>query len=1121
MSLPKPDPFSFRFVSVLVTLLGVFCHTALAKDEVPTSLQPGEPIVREIASGESHSYQITLAAGQYARVIADQRGINVALALFEDNNRVAQMDIGSVGDPEMLSVVADRSTSFRLEVKAPVKTAAKGTYEIKIAVLRESTELDRNNVAGEWLMSEGLAFYRDPNAESWRKGIKKFEQSGDYFKAGKQPSWEATDYYLIAATYTALRDKEKAFQFAQQALKIADVALLTTDPDEKRLAIRVKSVALNTQAQCEYEFGDRRKAIELLKQSLALAIEIDDPVKQFDALNQLSFTYQLMGDYREALETSLRQQQLIKKLGDRDKEATLLSNLCVVQNDLGAYKTAIDFCNQALAVRRQSNDQANEAIALNNLGAVYSSAGDYQKALDAYTKSYSIHKSFKRAVSQGIALHNIAWVYGTLGDRQKAIDVYLQAVEIFRAEHDQYREAFSLSNIAVNYTNLKNYSKALEINLQVLPIRHALNDREGESVTLNSIALCYANLGEKEKAVDFYNQSLALSRNRGPRQLALTLRNFGAFYREQANYPKALEYLNEALAVTKTIGDKNGEAATLWVLAQLERDRGNLVEAKNCIEAALSAVESLRINVKSERLRAMFFATVRNYHELNVDVLMRLHKLHPTEGFDAQALQASEQGKARSFLELLAEAKAEIRRGVDSDVLDRERLLRNLIANKADEQIVLLAGNHTNEQVTAKAKEIDALIREHEQLQAQIRQTSPRYASLIQPVPVGLKEIQSKLLGPDTVLVEYSLGEDKSFGWVVTPNSIKSFELPKRAEIEAVARRVYDPVATDSEFAGAATTLSKILFDPVAGELKNKRLLIVGEGLLQYVPFAALPEPLDQSNTPLIVNHEIVSLPSASVLSELRTEASNRPVPNKTVAVFADPVFDTKDSRLANSRASAAGDASGLTQRDLLKTSASETGPSGFARLRFTRQEANQIIRLASEQQSTELVDFAANRARATSDQLGQYRIVHFATHGLINNQQAELSGIVLSLVDEKGQPQDGFLRLYDIYNMNLNADLVVLSACQTALGEDIKGEGLVGMTRAFMYAGARRVVASLWQTEDRATAEMMGYFYQAMLKQNMSPAAALRRAQISMWQGKRWKNPRYWAAFTLQGEWK
>jgi len=178
-------------------------------------------------------------------------------------------------------------------------------------------------------------------------------------------------------------------------------------------------------------------------------------------------------------------------------------------------------------------------------------------------------------------------------------------------------------------------------------------------------------------------------------------------------------------------------------------------------------------------------------------------------------------------------------------------------------------------------------------------------------------------------------------------------------------------------------------------------------------------------------------------------------------------------------------------------------------------------MRLVPESKKLEAVDFAANRAAATSPELARYAIVHFATHGLINNHHPELSGVVLSLVDEQGHAQNGFLRLYDIYNLKLQADLVVLSACQTALGTEIKGEGLVGLTRGFMYAGTPRVVASLWQVDDRATSEFMGRFYEAMLKQGLRPAAALRAAQVSMWKDKRWMAAHYWAAFTLQGEWK
>jgi len=258
------------------------------------------------------------------------------------------------------------------------------------------------------------------------------------------------------------------------------------------------------------------------------------------------------------------------------------------------------------------------------------------------------------------------------------------------------------------------------------------------------------------------------------------------------------------------------------------------------------------------------------------------------------------------------------------------------------------------------------------------------------------------------------------------------------------------------------------------------------------------------------------------VLGVLRRDTKDRPRAPKTIAVFADPVFGAQDPRIGSISKNTLVENPALEQAGDVKRSAEESGLNGFPRLRFSREEADQIMRLVPRSNNLEALDFAANKSTATSADLSQYRIVHFATHGLINNRHADLSGIVLSLVDQEGKPQNGFLRLYDIYNMNLSAELVVLSACQTALGKDIKGEGLVGLTRAFMYAGAPRIVASLWRTEDRATAVLMNRFYAHLLTGNgMSPAAALQKAQLSMWQDKRWNQPRYWAAFTLQGEWK
>src|SRR5262245_6821509 len=615
---------------------------------------------------------------------------------------------------------------------------------------------------------------------------------------------------------------------------------------------------------------------------------------------------------------------------------------------------------------------------------------------------------------------------------------------------------------------------------------------------------------------------------------ATTLNNIGALYRDLGEHQKALDYFDQALALRRTIGDLNGEAATLYQIARLERDRGNLIEARGRIEAALAAVESLRANIGIQGLRASFFASVRQYHEFNIDLLMRLRKQRPSEGFDAMALQASEKSRARSLLELLTEARAEIRQGVDPALLERERALRQMISDKAES----LGGKRAEEQVTA-AKEIDALMTDYEQIEAQIRQTSPRYAALTEPAPLTLKEIQNDSLDEETLLLEYALGEEKSFLWAVTPASIRSFELPKRAEIEPVARRIYElliarnqhlPNETperrrrrleqaEAEYPKTSATLSQMLLGPVASELGNKRLLIVSDGVLQYVPFAALPSPAAPDSRPLVVDNEIVSLPSVSVLGVLRRESAGRKPAGKALAVLADPVFSKDDPRVQSSgKSRAAVEETSPTGDE--KRSAGESGLADLVRLRFSRLEADEIARLVADKMKLEALDFAANRALATSAEIGQYRIVHFATHGLINNLRPELSGVVLSLVDEQGSPQNGFLRLYDIYNLKLRADLVVLSACQTALGKEYKGEGLVGLTRGFMYAGAPRVVASLWRIDDRGASELMKRFYQLMLGEGLRPAAALRAAQASMWMDRRWQSPHYWAAFTFQGEW-
>jgi CHAT domain-containing protein len=496
---------------------------------------------------------------------------------------------------------------------------------------------------------------------------------------------------------------------------------------------------------------------------------------------------------------------------------------------------------------------------------------------------------------------------------------------------------------------------------------------------------------------------------------------------------------------------------------------------------------------------------------------MQLHQEQPGGGFDAEALQVSERARARGLLDLLSEVHADIRQGVEAALLKREQFLQESLNFKTERQMRLLGRKHTEEQAAAAEKEIQTLASEYRETKAQIRARSPRYAALTQPHPLTAAEIQQQVLDRDTLLLEYALGDERSFLWAVTPDSLTSHVLPKRAAIEEAARRAYEQLNANSPRGSneGVEALSRILLGPVAAQLGSKRLVVVTEGALQYIPFGALIAPA--ARFPAIVEHEIVNLPSASTLAVLRREMQGRTPAPKLVAVLADPVFDSGDPRVAGLRSGPVGSKT----PDNLERSAKDAGLLRFDRLRSSRFEAEAIRSLTREGERLEALDFKASRETAMSSALGQYRILHFATHGLLNSRHPEISGLVLSLVDSEGKPQNGFLQSHEIYNLKLGADLVVLSACQTALGKEIRGEGLLGLTRGFMYAGAPRVIASLWRVPDRATAELMKRFYQAMISDGLPPAAALRAAQLQMWKEKRWAAPYYWAGFTLQGEWK
>jgi CHAT domain-containing protein/Tfp pilus assembly protein PilF len=1113
------------------------------------SLEPGKPVEQELAGGQSHSYQITMIPGQYLEISVDQRGIDVAVALFTpDGEKRGEVDrVGGFAGSETISVIAEAAGKYRIDVRSFEKAARAGRYEIKIEELKEATAEDRYRVAAGAVFTEAERL-GDGTSEARKKSIEKYHEALELYRRSGDRRSEANTLNNIGQIYYLLGETQKALEKLNEALPI------------RRAIVDRGGTAqtLNNLGVIYRSFGEMQKALECYNEALPIMRALGDRSEEAITLNNLGLAYRSMGEMQRALEKYDEALPIWRDLGDFKGEATTLNNLGSVYWLIGETRKALEYYNEALPIRRKAGDRIGEANTLNNIGSAYVSLGETQKALEKLNEALPINRAIGDRRSEAATLNNIGQIYRSVGEIQKALEKFNEALSLSREVGNRSGEASTLENIGMAYRTLGEMQKALETFNESLQISRAISNRIGEANTLTKIGMVYRSLGEMEKALSYYNEALPISRAVRDRSgEANSLTNIGAVYLSLGDLEQAMKYYNEALPILQTIGERSGEATTLLGIARVEQKLGNLSQARRYIEQAIGIIESLRANIASQELRASYFASQQEFYQSYINVLMQMHKQSPSAAFDATALAVCERARARSLLEMLIEARADIRQGVDSSLLERERSLRQRLSAKTAVQINLLTSKHTPAQLDAATKEISSIAAEYEELKAQIRASSPRYAALTQPQPLSLSEIQQQTLDPETLLLEYSLGDDASYLFVISHTSIKSYLLPKREEIEATTQRVRNLLTASQPRPGETATkrqarirdaranywpqaaaLSRMLLGPAASQLGAKRLLIVADGALQYLPFGALPTPERLGNggtrrrsdkaternnksspTPLIVKHEIVHLPSASTLAVLRRELAGRQPAPKAVAVLADPVFSADDARVKLASSDHNVLARNQTPPELTRSLTDVRGT--LTRLLMTRDEAQAILSLSSRNDRFEALDFRASHATSTSDELSQYRIVHFATHGLLNSQHPQLSGLILSLVDERGQPQDGFLQLHEIFNLRLPAELVVLSACQTGLGKEIKGEGLVGLTRGFMYAGAARVMASLWQVDDAATAELMKRFYRRMLQERMRPAAALRAAQVEMWKRPQWELPYYWGAFVLQGEWR
>ena len=855
------------------------------------------------------------------------------------------------------------------------------------------------------------------NEEALRLALAKYGEALARWRAAADGRGTAAALGEMGEVYQLLGENREALASYLHALQQSRTL------DDPSLNIE----ALNNVCSVYAFQGDAAKAFDYCHEALRLSRDKGDRRGEAQALNNLGEAH-YFSDLKQALSLFRQALALWQSVGDRRGAAQARNNIGYVYTDWSELREALTNFEQALEGWRAAGDLSGEAQTINALGVLYSKSGEKQKALAAHTQARELFRTIGSRPGELTALTGIGYVYDSLGGTEQALDCYTEALRISRAVGRREGELVLLIHAGNALDALGRKEEALKNYEDALALSRVLADTRMQAYSFNFIGGVHDAAGDTGRALACYGRALSLIRPAGDRRGEASIHNnIGSVHDRAGDKEAALRYYNSALPLYTASMDSAGEAATRYYMARALRDRGRLDEARKQIETSLSILESLRMNVTSHELRLSHFASVQEHYGLYIDILTRAHVLRPAEGLATLAFQASERARARGLLDLLAEARADIDRFVAPALRDKEVSLQQALNAKAERQMRLFGGGPVaEEEAAALAKEVRELTLEYEEVRARIREQNPRYAALTQPRPLRLEDVQ-QMLDDETLLLEYALGDERSYLWAVTKTGIEFHELPGRAGVEALARDLYVLLTArqpadgespaqyeargrevDRQYWRRAVELSRSILGPVASRLGSKRLLVVADGALLRIPFGALASP-DHTGadepTPLMLEHEVVNLPSASALALIRSGAAERRSWDKAVAVLADPVFERDDPRIEPTGELAApaenppADKAHRAMRDI----GADGADGRIPRLLASAEEAEAIMSVIPPGTGFKAVGFSANLETARDPLIGQHRIVHLATHGFLNDQHPELSGIILSLLDERG----------------------------------------------------------------------------------------------------------------------
>ncbi len=995
---------------------------------------------------------------------------------------------------------------------AEPQTEIKKSFTIENEAISSSLDLENQaeNLANQW------------NGSAVRRSIEIFDFLSEKYR-NQNDFKKAAETLLKSARLSLLLEK---FDVAEA--KLGKISEINKKLNDENLLGEILSLHSNI----SLKKGKIPESENFINQ--ALMLNLPDGEAKGAILSANAEVKYTQHNLNETIGNGLKALEIWRKNENVKEEIKMLSLLGYAYISDEKLQESRQIIEEAIETSRRNNLRREEALAQLQMGWYYMVTNEPQKSLEICRHIESLFPDDMDFIEKAQLFNGIGSIYEVYADWKSALIYRHKALDLYEKGKYPTGKLASMSSL-VNLNFLINEeNKAFEFFKQTGKLSAKLKDKFYIAYTNMFVGDHFNKTGKSDEAIDFYSKALnSFKALNFIKEVNKVENNLGKAYLRQKEFEIAEIHFQSALEISRKIRDKISESETLFNLSKLRYEQNNTVEALNFVEQSVEITENLSAGMVNAKLKTAYFSNVFQRYELYIKLLMELNTKYPEKNYAAKAFQISEKSRARQMLEYLTLSGSDFTKDAPKELVEQEKEIRNLLNVKSNNLSDLLNLNENKTKITETENEIRQLENQLEEILARLKRESPVYSAVKNPAPFEIAEFQKNILDENTVLLEFSLGDDVSYLWKIGKNEFSSFVLPPREQIETKVRILRELLEknelgenetienfqariaeSEIKYQKTANDLSRELFGQTINEFAGKRLIIVADGYLNYFPVSALPFPNSSDDRPILLTNEVIYEPSASLLTMLRTNASNQNNPPKDLLLFADPVFSRNDSRFFENEMVAENSHPENSGKFRFTGSL-----DSLSRLRASKDEAVSILNTVGTEQSTEFSGFDASRENFSHTNISDYKILHFATHGLINEERPELSGIILSRFDRNGNKINESIRLQDIYELNLKSDLVVLSACNTGIGKNIKGEGLMSLNNAFLQSGSKTVISSLWKVEDYAAVELMNNFYRKMSDENVSPSVALRAAQIKMWENPQYKSPFYWAAFTIHGD--